>query len=255
MKKNYNIILCFLMCIPLLQAQQNTTDSGKINNLKTVTVENKAKKDIAHLQPIQGTYIFAGKKSEVIELTQKNIALSEKYGRQIFAKIPGVFVYDMDGTGNQINIATRGLDPHRSWEFNIRKDGVITNTDMYGYPASHYNIPMEAIERIELVRGTGSLQYGAQFGGMINYVSKQPDSTKTVAIESINTVGSYGLLSTYNGISGKFEKLDILLGLTKKVLMGIEKIVILTLMQKQFLYFMMPQKHYISNWNGLIPIM
>lgn len=62
MKKNYNIILCFLMCIPLLQAQQNTTDSGKINNLKTVTVENKAKKDIAHLQPIQGTYIFAGKR-------------------------------------------------------------------------------------------------------------------------------------------------------------------------------------------------
>lgn len=223
MRKSYSIILCFLMCIPLLQAQQNTTDSGKINNLKTVTVENKAKKDIAHLQPIQGTYIFAGKKNEVIELTQKNIALSEKYGRQIFAKIPGVFVYDMDGTGNQLNIATRGLDPHRSWEFNIRKDGVITNTDMYGYPASHYNIPMEAVERIELVRGTGSLQYGAQFGGMINYVSKQPDSTKTVAIESINTVGSYGLLSTYNGISGKIGKIRYTSWFNKKSVDGYRK--------------------------------
>ena len=57
------------------------------------------------------------------------------------------------------------------------------------------------------------------------------------------------------GFREKLEKLDTLLGSTKKVLMGIEKIVILTLMQKQFLYFMMPQKHYISNWNGLIPIM
>lgn len=112
----------------------------------------------------------------------------------------------MDGTGNQMNISTRGLDPHRSWEFNNRKDGVITNSDMYGYPASHYNIPMEAVERIELVRGTGSLQYGAQFGGMLNYISKQPDTTKKVALESINTLGSYGLVSTYNAVSGKINK-------------------------------------------------
>ena len=61
----------------------------------------------------------------------------------------------MDGTGNQVNISTRGLDPHRSWELNIRKDGISTNSDMYGYPASHYNIPMEAVEKsnwcVELV--------------------------------------------------------------------------------------------------------
>ena len=28
------------------------------------------------------------------------------------------------------NIAARGLDPHRGWEFNIRKDGIITNSDI-----------------------------------------------------------------------------------------------------------------------------
>lgn len=38
-------------------------------------------------------------------------------------------------------------------EFNIRMDGFITNSDMYGYPASHFSLPMEAVERIELVRG------------------------------------------------------------------------------------------------------
>ena len=90
----------------------------------------------------------------------------------MFAKVPGVFVYDMDGSGNQLNISTRGLDPHRSWEFNIRQNSVVINSDMYGYPASHYSAPMESFEKIELVRGTGSLQYGGQFGGMINYVTK-----------------------------------------------------------------------------------
>jgi Fe(3+) dicitrate transport protein len=200
---------------------QTIPDSLMVHKLSEVTVEGiRTPQDIQRLEPIQGTYIFSGKKSEVIDLTQKNVAITEKYGRQIFSKIPGVFVYDMDGTGNQMNISTRGLDPHRGWEFNIRKDGIITNSDMYGYPASHYNIPMEAVERIELVRGTGSLQYGGQFGGMLNYISKQPDITKKISFESINTIGSYGLLSTYNSLSGKVGKIRYSAWMNKKALTG-----------------------------------
>lgn len=198
------LIAAFLMNAAIFS--QTTTDTIKTHKLSPVTVEgSRIPVDIHRLEPVQGTYIYSGKKNEVIDMIQKNAAITEKYGRQIFAKIPGVFVYDMDGTGNQVNISTRGLDPHRSWEFNVRKDGVITNSDMYGYPASHYNIPMEAVERIELVRGTASLQYGAQFGGMLNYISKQPDSKK-VAFETINTLGSYGLVSTYNSFSGTLGK-------------------------------------------------
>ena len=191
----------------------NVLDPVQIQSVRTPL-------DIKRLEPVKGTYIYSGKKTEVIDLTQRNVTLTEKYGRQIFAKIPGVFVYDMDGTGNQMNISTRGLDPHRGWEFNIRKDGVLTNTDMYGYPASHYNIPMEAVERIELVRGTGSLQYGAQFGGMLNYISKQPDSTKPFAFESVNTVGSYGLVSAFSSASGKIGKLRYSTWYNKKWITG-----------------------------------
>ena len=112
---------------------QNDKDTIKSYILEPVILDAiRINQDIQRLEPIQGTYIYSGKKTEVIDLTQKNVALTEKYGRQIFAKIPGVFVYDMDGTGNQMNISTRGLDPHRGWEFNIRKDGIVTNSDMYG---------------------------------------------------------------------------------------------------------------------------
>lgn len=158
---------------------------------------------LKQLPPVQGTFIFSGKKTEVINFSHIPADLTNKTGRQVFAKIPGLFVYDMDGSGNQINISTRGLDPHRGWEFNIRKDGILTNSDMYGYPASHYSMPLESIARIELVRGTGSLQYGAQFGGMLNYVTKEGDTTRSVGFESINTMGSYNLLSTYNAVGGK----------------------------------------------------
>lgn len=198
-----------------------TNDTSIVHNLPAVTIiSTQVKQDIQRLEPVRGTYIFSGKKNEVIELMQKNVAITEKYGRQIFAKVPGVFVYDMDGTGNQVNIATRGLDPHRSWEFNIRKDGIITNSDMYGYPASHYNIPLEAVERIEIVRGTGSLQYGAQFGGSLNYISKLPDTSSAFSFESINTVGSYGLVSTFNGASGTMGKFRYSAWFNKKWITG-----------------------------------
>src|SRR5690606_22135415 len=196
---------------------QTQIDTSKVRQLSEITVVGlEQRNSITRLQPISGTYIFDGKKSEIISLKSFDGNITDKTGRQIFAKVPGVFVYDMDGAGNQINISTRGLDPHRGWEFNIRKDGVLTNSDMYAYPASHYSIPLESVERIELIRGTGSLQYGAQFGGMLNYVTKQADTTKKINFESYNTVGSYNLLSSYNAIGGKIGKLKYYAYITKK---------------------------------------
>ncbi len=94
---------------------------------------------------------------------------------------------------------------------------------MYGYPASHYSMPLESIERIELVRGTGSLQYGAQFGGMLNYVSKQGDTTRPISFENITTIGSFNLLSTYNAIGGKKGKFRYYAYIEKKSRDGYRK--------------------------------
>jgi Fe(3+) dicitrate transport protein len=147
--------------------------------------------------------ILAGLKSEHLQLARMDANLSEKTARQIFARIPGVFVYDMDGTGNQVNISTRGLDAHRSWEMNVRQDGVLVNADLYGYPAAHYSPPMEAMERLEITRGTAALQYGSQFGGLVNYVTKSPDTTRSLSFESSSTIGSFGLRSTFNSLGGR----------------------------------------------------
>lgn len=187
---------------------------------EVVIKEVYAKPTIQRLDSIQGTYIYAGKKSEVISLAELDANVTEKTGRLLFAKVPGVFVYDMDGSGNQVNISTRGLDPHRGWEFNIRRDGVLTNSDMYGYPASHYSMPMESVGSIEIVRGTGALSYGAQFGGMLNYITKQADTTKKIGFETVNTAGSFGLLSTYNAVGGKVGKLTYYAYFQKRVSNG-----------------------------------
>lgn len=218
------LIFSFIIFISFQNKAQQLGDTLKKVMLDGITIEaTRTELDIKRLPGIQDNFIYSGKKNEWIDLNRKDFSVSEKYGRQIFAKIPGVFVYDMDGTGNQLNVSTRGLDPHRGWEFNIRKDGIMTNSDMYGYPASHYNVPMEAIDHIELVRGTGSLQYGAQFGGMINYVTKQPKKEDAFAFESINTAGSYGLLSSFNMLSGNYSKWTYSGWFVKKSLEGYRK--------------------------------
>ncbi len=226
MKKN--ILLWVLLgnsIFTVAQQPHNNKDSLiKIKSLDSLTFYTYLYQNILKPLPTeQGTYIFSGKKTEQINLTNAPADITNKTGRQVFAKIPGVFVYDMDGAGNQINIAARGLDPHRGWEFNIRKDGILTNSDMYGYPASHYSMPLESIERIEIVRGTGSLQYGAQFGGMINYVSKQGDTSRPFSFENVTSIGSFNLLSSYNAIGGKMGKFRYYAYLYKKSRDGYRK--------------------------------
>jgi len=179
-------------------------------NLNTFTVRELSEQTtvIERLPEVVGTYIASGKKNEVIHIADLDANLADKTGRQLFAKVPGVFVYDMDGSGNQINIATRGLDPHRSWEYNVRLNGVVTNSDMYGYPASHYSAPMESIEKVELIRGTAALQYGAMFGGMINYVTKTADTTRKISYEGQFNYGSFNTRGMYHALGGKLGKLS-----------------------------------------------
>ncbi len=153
------------------------------------------------------TLNLEGHSIQIIDLSKKAFHTAEKSGRQLFSEIPGAMIYDMDGSGNQVNLAIRGLDPHRSWEFNIRQNGIVTNSDMYGYPASHYSMPLEAVQSIEILKGTAALQYGAQFGGMINYTLKSP-SPKKIHYEGQHNVGSFGLLSTYHSLSGTLGKVN-----------------------------------------------
>lgn len=217
-------VFCGLLISQLTFGQNEIQDSVTEKLLNEITIKGyRQQTEIRQLEAIHQTYIIAGKKNEVILVKDLPANLAEKTGRQIFAKIPGAFIYDMDGSGNQVNISTRGLDPHRSWEYNIRQNGVMINSDLYGYPASHYSMPMEAIEKIELVHGTSALQYGAQFGGLINYVTKKADTIKPISFESISSIGSYGLFSTYASIGGTIGKFSYFGYYQKRVSEGYRK--------------------------------
>ena len=152
--------------------------------------------------------ITAGKKNEVILLDNLQANLAMNNSRQIFSRTPGISVWESDGSGIQLGVASRGLSPNRSWEFNVRMDGYDITPDPMGYPEAYYTPPMEVVDRIEIIRGASSLQYGPQFGGLMNFVLRKPDLSTKLVVESQNTTGNNGLFSSFNYVGGTAGRLS-----------------------------------------------
>jgi Fe(3+) dicitrate transport protein len=162
--------------------------------------------NVARLPEISGTAIYSGKKNEVLQLDGMNADLAQNRARDVFAGVPGISSWELDGSGTQISVAARGLSPHRSWEFNVNQNGYNVNNDLYGYPEAMYNPPLEAVQEIQIIRGSAALQYGPQFGGMLNYVIKKPDTTKVLGFETQQTYGSFSTFNSFNAIGGQKGK-------------------------------------------------
>ncbi len=187
-----------------------TDTSSPYKYLKDISVVGKnSKRDIQQMPEIVGTSIYAGKKSSLIVLdnVQGNVATNTM--RQIVAKVPGIQIWESDGSGIQIGIAARGLSPNRSWEFNVRQNGYDIAADPFGYPEAYYNPQLQAVQRLEIVRGQGALQYGPQFGGLVNYILRDgSDISKPVQFETQQTAGSNGMINTFNALGGKTNKIN-----------------------------------------------
>ena len=162
--------------------------------------------ETGNLPAIDGVRIYGGKKSAFISPEKLNIDLSSNNSRQLFGRIPGIMVWESDGSGIQTGIATRGLSPNRSWEFNMRQNGYDIASDVFGYPEAYYTPPADAVKRIEVLRGASSLQYGPQFGGMINYVFDSAPATNGSATKIRQTFGSYSLFNNFISIGLRKNK-------------------------------------------------
>ena len=161
---------------------------------------------LKRLMPVDGTAIYAGKKSEVVLVDQLVGSLATGNARQVYGQVVGLNIYENNDAGLQLNIGGRGLDPNRTSNFNTRQNGYDISADVLGYPESYYTPPVEAISEIQVVRGAASLQYGTQFGGLINFKLKQPVADKKIAVVSRQTMGSFGLFTSFNSLSGTLGK-------------------------------------------------
>ncbi|HWZ21874.1 MAG TPA: TonB-dependent receptor plug domain-containing protein, partial [Cytophagaceae bacterium] len=214
-----NVILVkvvFLISVSLSFAQT------KVGNIKDTTIASvgdtitmevldvtgiRSKNGIGNLSETVGTVIYSGKKNEVLILDSIDGNKAQNNPRQILGRIPGMNFSETEGGGFPSNgFGLRGLNPTQSIEMNTRQNGYNITSDIYGYNESYYNPAMEAVKRIEVVRGAASLQFGPQFGGTVNFVMKEAPKDKKFEYTTQQTAGSYGLFNSFHSIGGTLKK-------------------------------------------------
>ena len=120
-------------------------------------------------------------------------------------KLESLQLVDLTGTGSKAYIDMRGFGGDNAYGRTlIMLDGRRLNRpDMSAI--NWLQIPLNNIERIEVVRGAGSVLYGdAAIGGVINIITKKGKGKTTFNASIIG--GSYGLHDERVGVSGSVDK-------------------------------------------------
>jgi iron complex outermembrane receptor protein/vitamin B12 transporter len=105
---------------------------------------------------------------------------------QLMREIPGLYVDQVGGPGGVANIHIRGSDPEQVM---VLIDGVRVNDPMLSRGGSYdlSSLDLVDVERIEVIRGSGSAIYGADaMGGVVNIVTRRgkgPGAQASVGIE------------------------------------------------------------------------
>jgi iron complex outermembrane receptor protein len=113
---------------------------------------------------------------------------------------------DLYGTGKSASVDIRGFGETGPLNTLVLVDGRRVNEiDLSGVDWSQ--IPLDQVERIEIVRGPGSVLYGDNaVGGVINIITKKPEKPFSANAELVG--GSYGYNRESASVSGQWGPLS-----------------------------------------------
>lgn len=136
---------------------------------------------------------------------------------EVVREVPGLHVVSEDAAGTHLNIGLRGLNPRRSSRTLLLEDGAPTVFFApYGDPSAHYSTPLERIERVEVLKGSGQILYGPQtLGGMINFVTK-PVPKNGFEGNAKLSAGNQGFRGAYLSLGTGSEQGGVMIDLLKR---------------------------------------
>jgi len=206
----YLLFFTLITISSFVSAQNKDSIKPKELDLSEIIIaEYRTVNGVGHLPDEKEGIIYAGKKTEILVTDSLDANKAINNTRQILGRTPGLNIVETESGGFTANgIATRGLNPSQSIEMNTRQNGYNISADIYGYNEAYYLPPMEAVSRVEMVRGAASLQFGSQFGGLVNYVLKEAPKYKKFEFNTSQTVGSFGLFNSFNSVGGTIKKVN-----------------------------------------------
>ncbi|MVW72421.1 TonB-dependent receptor [Bordetella sp. 15P40C-2] len=176
----------FVWAMPTLAAAQSvsseTHPSSTVPELGSVTVTASRVPVANDDQPVQ-----------VSVLTEDQIRRSSATTvQELLSTQTGIHTIDSTGAADQAMVDMRGFGLAGSGNTLILIDGVPQNNNDLSTPVLGA-VPLSRIERIEIVRGSGSVQYGGgTTGGVINILTKRGSADgEPVAASVTGSVGSH----------------------------------------------------------------
>ncbi len=179
-------LIMLLISIPLSPSAQE-----KEVTLETVVVT--ATRDVQEIRKIP---------ANVTVITREQIEQSNaKSTVDLLRNETGVVVRDFTGSGKTVSVDIRGFGETGPLNTLVLVDGRRVNEiDLSGVDWTQ--IPLDQIERIEILRGPGSVLYGDNaVGGVINIITKKPDKPLSFRGEIVR--GSHLFHKESLAVSGK----------------------------------------------------
>ncbi|MDH5259699.1 MAG: TonB-dependent receptor plug domain-containing protein, partial [Gammaproteobacteria bacterium] len=119
----------------------------------------------------------------------------------VLANIAGIDMVNSGGIGKSTSLYMRGTN---TGHVLVMIDGVQVGSATTGQ-AAYQDIPVELIERIEVVRGARASLYGSEaIGGVIQIFTRKPTHTTSLNFSSL--IASHNTKKNVAGISGKLNK-------------------------------------------------
>jgi vitamin B12 transporter len=131
--------------------------------------------------------------------------------------VPGIHIAQSGGRGTLTSVFTRGANSNQTL---VMVNGLAVNDPSSpGGAANLASIPLDNVDRIEVIRGPQSALYGSQaIGGVINIITKRgsSDPRSTIRVEA----GTLGTLNSYASTGGSFGNTDYFLSLGREATNG-----------------------------------
>jgi len=188
MKNGIIVLLCVFMVTTGLNAEE-LTGNRKVDLGNIIIVPNR----IGEFESELPANVSVLDREAIAESNAENIP-------DLLRGELGINVSDYSGTRKSVLVDIRGFGETASTNVLVLVDGRRVNPmDIAG--ADWLQIPIETIERVEVLRGAASVLYGDNaVGGVINIVTKKGSSEFKAT--SGATYGSYDFLSEHAHVSG-----------------------------------------------------
>lgn len=200
-------------------SQNSQTIDLNQNQKVTVVLEPKNIAEVVSVtsSTLAGTPESLERKSGAIQIIGKEELENARVFNfaEALRKVSGVSIRNEEGFGLRPNISIRGSDPTRSRKVLILEDGTPQSYAPYGDNSSYYNPPIERFESVEVLKGSGQIEYGpVTVAGVVNYITPNPTEKPTFSLKLIG--GNRDYFNGSAGFGGTFGKTGILFNLTRK---------------------------------------